>query len=152
MEENTAQSALEYGASKIAVAFFYIFLTFWTVLCLPLIALQAEKAGWSGYWVQGLMIVFVFGYTWYWSLGISYRIRWEEDGTIVLTSFRREIRIAATGVAGIEGPPFRMPFGFMKFKLEREKIYLFCLMTDKVLQEILARLLKENPGVKVKFL
>jgi hypothetical protein len=45
-----------------------------------------------------------------------------------------------------------MPFGFMKFKIGREKVYLFCLMTDKVLQEIVSRLLKANPGVKVKFL
>jgi len=146
------QAALEYGVSKISIALFYGFLTLWTLLCLPLIAVQAEKTGWSAYGVQGLMIVFVFGYTWYWSLAISYRMRWEESGTIVLISFRREIRIAATGVQGIEGPPFRMPFGFMKFKMGREKVYLFCLMTDKVLQEIVSRLLKANPGIKIKFL
>jgi len=146
------QVALEYGVSKISIAFFYGFLILWTFLCLPLIAVQAEKSGWSAYWVQGLMIVFVFGYTWYWSLAISYRIRWEEDGTIVLISFRREIRIAPTGVQEVEGPPFRMPFGFMKFKIGRERVYLFCLMTDKALQEIVSRLLKANPGVKVKFL
>ncbi|HQH71792.1 MAG TPA: hypothetical protein PK360_06890, partial [bacterium] len=109
------QAALEYGVSKISIALFYSFLTLWTLLCLPLIAVQAGKTGWSAYWVQGLMIVFVFGYTWYWSLAISYRIRWEEDGTIVLRSFRREIRVTPARVEAIEGPPFRMPFGFMKF-------------------------------------
>ncbi len=152
MGREEKQAALEYGVSKISIALFYSFLTLWTILCLPMIALQAERSGWSGFWVQGLMIIFVFAYTWYWSLAISYRMRSEEDGAIVLISFRREIRIAPTGVQGVEGPPFRMPFGFMKFKIGREKVYLFCLMTDKVLQEIVSRLLKANPGVKVKFL
>jgi len=143
---------LEYGVSKASIGLFYIFLFLWTVLCLPLVALHAERTGWSNYWLQAVMIVFVFGYTWYWSLAISYRIRLEEDGTIVLRSFRREIRVTPARVEAIEGPPFRMPFGFMKFKIGGEKIYLFCRMTDKRLQGILADLLKENHGIKVKFL
>jgi len=152
MEFDKPQAALEYGVSKSSVALFYLFLALWTLLCLPLIGLQAGKVGWSGYGLQGAMIVFVFGYTWYWSLAIAYRIRSEEDGTVVLTSFRREIRVAPAQVEGIEGPPFRMPFGFIKFKIGNEKIYLFCLMTNRVLQEILARLLRGNSGIKLKFL
>ena len=43
-----------------------------------------------------------------------------------------------------------VPFGFIRFRLEREKAYLFIRITDESLQNILAVIKKNNPGIKFK--
>lgn len=64
-----------YQAPMIYVALFYILLTVWTVISVPLIVSKASGLGTA----LLLMIGFVIVFTWYWSHGISYRIRMEGD-------------------------------------------------------------------------
>jgi hypothetical protein len=51
----------------------------------------------------------------------------------------------------VEGPRLAiLPYGFIRFRLEREKAYLFCLITDKNLQRILKALRQMNSGIELK--
>ncbi len=95
-----------------------------------------------------LMIALVLAFTWYFSLRISYSIRMAGDGRIELTSFRRVVTTHPREITLVEGP--FLPIGFVRFKLEKEKVYLFCLMHDQALLEILKAIGKLNPDVKFK--
>jgi hypothetical protein len=86
--------------------------------------------------------------TWYFSMGISYRVNVEEDGTVQLTSFRRILRVHSQKMELIEGP--HLPIGFIRFRLEREKAYLFCVIKNRELQKILLAIRKANPDIKFK--
>ena len=128
---------------------FYILLAAWTVVCVVLLGSKTLKTGWP--LGQLLMIAFVIGYTWYFSLGISYKIRVDSDGTIELTSFRRKITVNADDISMAEGPRFAIiSFGFIRFRLEREKAYLFIRITDESLQKVLTAIRKNNPEMKFK--
>jgi hypothetical protein len=138
-----------YNAPIIFVGIFYAALLIWTVLCVWLIGSKTINAGWP--LGQLLMIGFVLAYTWYFSLGISYRIRIETGGNIELNSFRRVIRVNAKDISMIEGPRFAVtPYGFIRFRLDREKAYLFSYITDVELQRILKLMRKSNQDMKFK--
>jgi hypothetical protein len=81
-------------------------------------------------------------------MGISYRVNVEEDGTVQLTSFRRILRIHPQKMELIEGP--HLPIGFIRFRLEREKAYLFGVVKNRELQKILLAIRKVNPDIKFK--
>ncbi len=134
-----------YQAPMIYVALFYILLTVWTVISVPLIVSKASGLGTT----LLLMIGFVIVFTWYWSHGISYRIRMEGDGSIQLTSFRRSIRVHSRKIGQVEGPPLPINFGFIRFRLERKKIYLF-FDKKRPLQQILSTIRTLNPNVRFK--
>jgi hypothetical protein len=95
-----------------------------------------------------MFIVFILVFTWYFSLGISYIIRMDGDGTIWLRSFRKVIRTHPREMQFVEGP--HLPMGFVRFRLEREKTYLFCVVKDRNLQAILFLIRKTNPDIKFK--
>jgi hypothetical protein len=138
-----------YQAPIFFVGLFYAALLIWTALCVWLIGSKTIVAGWP--LGQLLMIGFVLAYTWYFSLGISYRIRTERDGQIELSSFRRVIRVNAKMITLVEGPRLAvLPYGFIRFRLEREKAYLFCCITDDELQQILKAIRKSNSEMKFK--
>ena len=138
-----------YQAPIIFVGLFYAALLVWTGLCVWLIGSKTIVAGWP--LGQLLMIGFVLAYTWYFSLGISYRIRTESNGQIELSSFRRVIQVNAKVITLVEGPRLAiLPYGFIRFRLEREKAYLFCCITDDELQQILKALRKSNSEMKFK--
>ena len=138
-----------YQAPIFFVGLFYAALLIWTALCVWLIGSKTIVAGWP--LGQLLMIGFVLAYTWYFSLGISYRIRTESDGQIELSSFRRVIRVNAKMITLVEGPRLAvLPYGFIRFRLEREKAYLFCCITDDELQQILKAIRKSNSEMKFK--
>jgi hypothetical protein len=103
--------------------------------------------GWVN-WLQLFMVAFIFVMTWYFSMGISYRVEINDKGNLELTSFRRVIRIHATKIAMVEGP--RLPLGFIRFRLEREKAYLFGVPKNRDLQQILSIILKTNPDIRFK--
>ncbi|NWF92458.1 MAG: hypothetical protein HXY46_06045 [Syntrophaceae bacterium] len=103
--------------------------------------------GWVD-WLQLFMVAFVFVMTWFFSLGISYRVEINEDGKLELFSFRRLISIHSTKIATVEGP--HLPLGFIRFRLEREKAYLFGIPRNRDLQQILEIIRKTNPGIKFK--
>ncbi|MGQ9645451.1 MAG: hypothetical protein ACUVWO_02805 [Thermodesulfobacteriota bacterium] len=138
-----------YQAPMIYLGTFYAALVAWTIICILLIGFKLTRAEW-GNLLQLFMIAFIIAMTWYFSMGISYRANVEEDGTLRLTSFRRVLRIDSKKMELIEGP--HLPIGFIRFRLEREKAYLFCLVKDKTLQQILFRIRELNPDVKFKSL
>jgi hypothetical protein len=138
-----------YQAPVIFVGLFYILFLVWTIVCIVMIGSKTLSAGWPLF--QLLMIAFVLGYTWFFSLGISYRIFINEKGTIELTSFRRVLSFKADGISLVEGPRMAfMPYSFIRFRLEREKAYLFCRITDDQLQLVLKKMRLANREMKFK--
>jgi len=138
-----------YQAPVIFVGLFYLLLIAWTAVCVVLIGSKAISAGWPLF--QLLMIAFVLGYTWFFSLGISYRIYMNETGMIELTSFRRVLGVKADAISLVEGPRLAlMPYSFIRFRLEREKAYLFCRVTDDELQRVLKKMGLANREMKFK--
>ena len=138
-----------YQAPIIFVGLFYMLLLVWTVVCVVMIGSKTLSAGWPLF--QLLMIAFVLGYTWFFSLGISYRISINEKGAIELTSFRRVLSVRADAVSLVEGPRLAfIPYSFIRFRLEREKVYLFCRITDDDLQQVLKKMRLANREMKFK--
>lgn len=72
----------------------------------------------------------------------------KEGGVIELKSLRRVLNIDVKNLTLIEGPHF--PIGFIRFKMEREKIYLFSLLKNGRLQRILYEIISLNPEIKYK--
>ncbi len=139
-----SEEILSYRAPKIYVALFYLLLMIWTIFSVIFLG----SKGWTGNWVQIFMIGFVFVITWYFSVNISYRIDLEEDGKIRLTSLKKILRTDPTNIEMIEGPP--LPVGFVRFKLEREKVYLFCMSRNSRLKRILFEIRSWNPDIRFK--
>ena len=143
----TLTEAQRYQAPMIYMGIFYAMLVVWTIICILLIGFKVTQSEWSNLF-QLFMFAFIIAMTWYFSMGISYRVNVEEDGTVQLTSFRRILRIHSQNMELIEGP--HLPIGFIRFRLEREKAYLFCVVKDKELQKILLAIRKANPDIKFK--
>jgi hypothetical protein len=138
-----------YKAPVLYVGIFYLLLAAWSLVCVYLLGTKTIKTGWP--LGQLLMIAFVLAYTWYFSLGISYKIAVEPDGKIELTSFRRILKVHAKDIETAEGPRFAMvPFGFIRFRLEREKAYLFIIITDEGLEKAISTIRRANPNMKCK--
>jgi hypothetical protein len=132
-----------YQAPLSYVGGFYLALIAWTIISVSFLGLRE----WTN-WTQLFIIVFILVFTWYFSLGISYIIRMDGDGTIWLRSFRKVIRTHPREMQFVEGP--HLPMGFVRFRLEREKTYLFCVVKDRNLQAILSLIRKTNPDIKFK--
>jgi hypothetical protein len=132
-----------YQAPLTYVGAFYLALIIWTIVSVTFLGLRE----WTN-WTQLLVIAFILVFTWYFSIRISYLARMDEDGTIWLRSLGRVIRIHASKIEMVEGP--HLPIGFMRFRLEREKVYLFCVIKDKNLQTILSLIRKANPEVRFR--
>jgi hypothetical protein len=132
-----------YRAPTIYVALFYLILLGWTVFCVSIMGTK----GWVN-WFQLFMVAFVFVMTWFFSLGISYKVEIKEDGKLELFSFRRLISTHSTKIAMVEGP--YLPLGFVRFRLEREKAYLFGIPKNRDLQEVLSVIRKTNPDIRFK--
>jgi hypothetical protein len=136
-----------YQAPMIYVSLFYATLVAWTIICILFIGFKVTQSEWGNLF-QLFMIAFIIAMTWYFSMGVSYRVNVEEDGTVQLTSFRRILKIHSQKMELIEGP--HLPVGFIRFRLEREKAYLFCVVANKDLQNILLAIRKANPDIKFK--
>ncbi len=131
------------------MASFYILLSVWTVICVILLGTKAFNIGWP--LGQLLMIAFVLAYTWYFSLGIAYKIRVDREGTIELISIRRRLSASVETIEMVEGPRLTViPYCFIRFRLEREKAYLFCRITDEALHRVFHAIRRENQGIKFK--
>ena len=138
-----------YQAPKIYVILFYSFLVAWTIVSVLLLGLKYGQSGRADL-TQILMIGFIFAVTWYFSLGIFYRIQIEKNGNIELISFRRVLRTHPEKMEIVEGPLF--PIGFVRFRLEREKAYLFCMAKNEDLHHVLSLIHAKNPNIKFKSL
>jgi hypothetical protein len=143
----TLTDAKRYQAPMIYMGIFYAMLVAWTIICILLIGFKVTQSEWTNLF-QLFMIAFIIAMTWYFSMGIFYRVNVEEDGTVQLTSFRRILRINSRKMELIEGP--HLPIGFIRFRLEREKAYLFCVVKNSELQKTLLAIRKANPDVKFK--
>ena len=139
--------AQRYQAPMIYMGIFYAMLVAWTIICILVIGFKVSQSEWTNLF-QLFMFAFIIAMTWYFSMGISYRVNVEEDGTVQLTSFRRILRIHSQKMELIEGP--HLPIGFIRFRLEREKAYLFCVVRNEELQKILLAIRKANPDIKFK--
>ena len=120
MDPKATTKSHVYQAPVLYLAIFYVLLAAWAIVC----------------------------YTCYFSVAISYKIEVWDDGDIRLTSFRKTIDTHAEEIPIVEGPHF--PVGFTRFRLEREKAYLFCLTNNEVFKKILSVIRNANPDIKFK--
>lgn len=131
-----------YAAPWAYVVSFYSALAVWTAVCLPFLVRAATRVEW-GTLLQLFMIAFVLAYTIYFSLGLSFRAEVSETGEVTFTSFRRILRVAARQIDRVEGPS--LPFGFARFRLEREKAYLFCVPRNPAFRGLVDAIGRANP-------
>ena len=131
------------------VALFYGLMLLWTAVTLPLVYLKFRQGGFLGDWLYAVMIGFFYLYTWFWSLGIFYRISLVGEGRVVLRSLRRTLEVTAKQIRTLEGSRFPGGFGFIRLKLPRESGYLFCHRRNKELDEIIEGIRKMNPLVRI---
>jgi hypothetical protein len=147
MDPKATKKSYVYQAPLLYVAIFYVLLAAWALVCVTSLGLSLNKWG-VGNLFQVFMIAFVLFMTCYFSVAISYRIEVGDEGSIQLTSFRRIIKTCAEEIPLIEGPHF--PIGFIRFRLEREKAYLFCLVNNESLKKVLSVIRAANPHIKLK--
>jgi hypothetical protein len=138
-----------YRAPPAFVGIFYAFLMAWTVVSLIFLWPKAMKGAVP--LAQLGMIAFVLAYTWYFSLGISYEVRIGGQGEMEMKSFRRVLRIPLDDVPAVEGPRFAvLPYGFLRFRLTREKAYVFCHITSEDVRQLLSTMKRANKKLELK--
>ena len=131
------------------MAVFYGLLLVWTVATVPLIWQKFQRGGFQGDWLYAAMIGFFYLYTWFWSLGLFYRISLDAEGRIRMKSLRRTLEISVKQVRTIEGSRFSGGGGFVRMKLPKESAYLFGNRGgDGNLEEILREIARRNPLVR----
>jgi hypothetical protein len=146
-DRHAPSAACSYEAPGGFLAAFYGGLILWTLITVVLIGGKVFRAEWADMF-QLFSIAFIMAMTWYFSMSVYYRVRLEKDGSVQLASFRRVLTTHSRNVALIEGP--HLPIGFVRFRLEGEKAYLFCVMNNPELREVLLGIWKANPALRVK--
>lgn len=144
---DAVQRAWTYEAPRTFVYLFYGLLTVWTVFCASLLGARIVQGGWFTL-TKIFIIAFVMFYTWYFSVGISYRVELSGEGSLRLTSFRRTLDLTLDQVDRVECP--YLPIGFVKFRLERQKAYLFCVGTSPRFHDLLRALMALKPDLRVR--
>ncbi len=140
---------LSYRAPTAFIVVFYGLLAAWTVLCVFKLGSRLMSGG-TGDLMQWLMIGFVITYTWIFSYRINYKISVTREGQMELTSLKRVLKVNAQDIDLVEGP--HLPWGFLRFKLQREKAYLFCVVKDSSFRKVLAAVRSVNPRMRAKFI
>ena len=144
-----SENKIVYQSPVLFVGIFFGLLIVWSVICLLLIGSIEFAWGWS--LARIAMVAFIMVYTWYFSLAISYKIGISADGDLELTSFRRVIRVQAEEIGMVEGPKWALiAYGFIRFRLEREKAYLYACTDDAEIQKILKIMRELNEDVVFK--
>lgn len=136
-----------FQAPWLFVTVFYGLLVVWTVSTAPLICQKFQQGAFQGIWLFAVMIGFLYLYTWYYPLGLFYRVSLDAEGVIRLKSLRRTLRVPAEEVRTIAGSRLSKGFGFIRMKLPRESAYLFCHRRDGNLEEVLREIGRMNPLV-----
>ncbi len=143
--ENISKATKEasvYVAPQSFVLTFYGLLTAWTLISISLISVKAISAQWPV--GQLVMIGFVIIYTWYWCLGIAYRIVVSDSGDIELKSLRGIQHLKPTDVYAVESPKiYLIPTVFVRFRLARGRAYMFSLINSADLSKVF-RVMHEN--------
>ncbi len=144
-----AQHEIEYEAPFLFLAIFYGLLVLWTGVSLFFLWPKVQDGVLSFFQVG--MIAFILAYTWYFSLGVFYVIGIQADGSIRMKSIRRILTLAAKEIDTVEGPRFAvLPYGFIRFRLDREKLYLFCHITDRRFVRVLTEMKGINGHLEFK--
>ena len=153
-ESEFSKEAHFYHSPTIFAGIFYLVLLVWTGICLLLMgSIEFSFGEFSFGWPMArmIMIAFVMVYTWYFSLAISYKIGITERGDIELTSLRRVIRVNAEVIGMVEGPKWAIiTYGFVRFRLEREKAYIFGCITDADFEQYMQIMKAANPEMVLK--
>jgi len=147
-EQAGKEKELIYQASARFMGGFFGLLAIWTVVTAPLLVRRFQQGVFREDWLYWFMIGFFYLFTWFWSLGLFYRIAMDADGRIQMKSLRRTLALSAQQILAIEGSRFSGGFGFIRFKLSRESAYLFCRRRDNEIDEILREIRRINPLVK----
>ena len=135
------QTKIVYKASRTFVTIFYAVLFTWTIISVPLLISKSSQISHS--WLG--MTVFIILITWYWSLGIVYSIVLENDHIVRMKSLRRNIILHINDFRKIEGPPSRIEFGFIRFRVARDTIYAFFNSSER-LKNILMTVKNKSAG------
>ena len=139
------------GAAYLAplawVGGFYLIVAVWAVVCAAFLVVRIVYQGFADAF-QLFMVAFVTGFTFYFSLGIAYWVGIDEHGSLRFRSIRGESRVPPQDVEALEGPPLAV--GFVRFRLPREKLYLFCAPANPAFREVVAALRRANPGLRLK--
>jgi hypothetical protein len=141
MEDNMTHTKIVFKASRTFVAIFYTFLLTWTVISVPLLIGNFSQI--SNAWLG--MTVFIISITWYWSLGIVYSIVLEDNDIVRMKSLRRDKIFHINDFRKIEGPPSRIEFGFIRFRVSRDTIYAF-FNSSETLRYILTTVKHKSTG------
>lgn len=147
VDPKTPSKSFVYKAPALFVGIFYLLLAAWVVVCLVFLNSIFNEFGLAGLY-RLIMIGFILCYMCYFAAAISYKIEVWEEGDIRLTSFRRIIKTHAEEIPIVEGP--HLPVGFIRFRLEREKAYLFCLTHNAFLKTVLAAIKSANSDITFK--
>ncbi len=138
-----------YLAPQSFVFTFYGLLIAWTLISLSLIGFKAISAQWPV--GQLVMIGFVISYTWYWCLGIAYRIVVSDTGDIELKSLRGIQHLKPTDVYAVESPRiYFIPTVFVRFRLARGRAYMFSLINSVDLSEVFRAMHENNKDLHFK--
>ncbi len=147
--KNSSAETSVYHSPLVFVGSFYLILAGWIVFCLTYLEAvfnRLELSVMFGF----VMVTFIIIITCYFSLGISYQIKVGANGSIRLTSFRRTIDTCAEDIHIIEGP--HLPVGFIRFRLDREKAYLFYIANNTAIETVLKKIRRANPDINFKHL
>ena len=143
------EGPLQYEGPRWFIWGFYLFMVLWTGVCAYLIGARFLESSWP-LW-QVVMVAFVVAYSWYFSLGISWRIQMGTQGSLQFKSFLSIIDETVEGLKMVEAPRLAIvPFGFLRFHLKDRKVYQFCLITDSGLKGLLIQMGKKNPEIRFK--
>jgi hypothetical protein len=143
----TPQGDRSYQAPGALVAAFYLLLIAWTAVSILFLSGKAAQSELTDA-LQWVMIAAIFGFTWYFSLGLFYRISLAPDDRIHLKGVRRGRTVHPREIETVEGP--YLPIGFVRFKAGKERLYLLCQVRNPDLQAILKRMGEINPHVQFK--
>jgi hypothetical protein len=137
------ETKIVFKAHRAFVTLFYTLLAIWTLISVPLMAIKFSELG--NVWIG--MISFVIMITWFWSLGLVHCIIMENGGIIRMISIRRNITVKMDDFRRIDGPPSRIGFGFIRFRLERNTLYAFFCYSEP-LKKILTTIRNQSPDTR----
>ena len=150
METKNNKAAVEsyvYQAPVLFVGIFYLVLAAWVLFCVVFLEATFSRLGLSV--LYGLVIIaFIIFYTCFFALAISYKIEVRDNGHICLTSIRKTFHADAEDIPYVEGP--HLPIGFVRFRLEREKGYLFAVTGDPAFRKVLSVIKTVDPDIRFK--
>ena len=147
MMTETIPESYVYRAPAYFIGIFYFLLALFILVDITFLISILNKTGLS-YRFPIFMFSFILVYMCYFTAAISHKIEVWKDGRIKLTSLRRAVDTTAEDIEYVEGPV--LPIGFIRFRLQLEKGYLFSNMGDASLHKVLAAIKTADPKIKFK--